>query len=552
MVLSEIMFDALGSDSHDEFIEIVNLSDFDSVNLEGWQISDGFSVDNIVELNDGLILKPGQFAIILDLSYFGNSDTYDDLIPEEALIITIDNSTFGSRGLSNSSPETVSLIDSNAEVVSEYTYSLGNAAGFSDEKIDLVGPNTPDNWANSKGLFGTPGRTNSISPFDFDLAILPEEISFSPPKIREGENVLIRSIIRNVGLNPATGFEAIYFEDLDGDTLAELGEELAPPFQFDESLSVGDSFAISLSWDDVLPGAHTIMVRIEFPADGDTTNNLAQKQLLVGYSESSVIINEIMYAPLSSQSEWIEVFNRSSKTIDLKNWAISDSDSNDLAFIGDDFFLSPNDFFVLAEDSSILDLFHLPPGSLIVSKDWPTLNNDFDSVMLYDLTGTVIDRVNYLKSWGGDRGISLERINPDLASHDSLNWSSSAAFEGGTPASQNSIFTQVLPSHATLTIEPNPFSPDGDGKDDFAVISYELPVTTAVVNIKIYDVRGRLIRFLSNNRPSGAHNSVIWDGKDDENQKARIGIYIIFLQALNAEAGLLRTAKKTVVLAGKL
>ncbi|MFQ6115728.1 MAG: lamin tail domain-containing protein, partial [bacterium] len=515
-------------------------------------VSDGSGVDNIVELDDGLILKPGQFAVILAPSYFSDSDTYDDLIPAEALVVTIDNSTFGSRGLSNSSPETITLVNSTGIVVTEYTYSLNNGAGFSDEKIDLAGPDTADNWANSEVLFGTPGGPNSVSPLDFDLEILPEDISFSPLKIQEGESVLITSTIRNVGLRPVAGFEVVYFEDLDGDTLAEFGEELAPPFQFAGSLLAGDSIRFSLNWDNVSPGSHAILVKIDFPADEDTINNLAQNELLVGYSERSIVINEIMYAPLTNQSEWIEVFNRTSQTINLKNWAISDSDSNDLAFVVDHIFLSPNDYFVIAEDSSLLGIFSVPPGACILLKNWPALNNDFDSVFLYDLAGTVVDRVDYFKSWGGGSGLSLERINPDLASNDSLNWSSSVAFEGGTPGSQNSIFTQVLPSEAALSIKPNPFSPDGDGKDDFAVISYELPVLTATVNIKIYDVRGRLIRFLSNNQPSGARNSVIWDGKDDDNQKARMGIYIVFLQALNAEAGLLKTAKKTVVLAGKL
>ena len=41
VVLSEIMFDALGSDTHDEFVEIINLSESVSIDLSGWQISDG-------------------------------------------------------------------------------------------------------------------------------------------------------------------------------------------------------------------------------------------------------------------------------------------------------------------------------------------------------------------------------------------------------------------------------------------------------------------------------------------------------------------------------
>ena len=56
VVLSEIMFDALGNESHDEFLEIVNLSDVDPVDLTGWQLSDGSGVDEIVAHEAGLIL----------------------------------------------------------------------------------------------------------------------------------------------------------------------------------------------------------------------------------------------------------------------------------------------------------------------------------------------------------------------------------------------------------------------------------------------------------------------------------------------------------------
>lgn len=552
VVLTEIMFDALGSDAHDEFIEVINLSHSDSVALAGWQISDGSGMDNIVEFNRGLILAPGQFGIILDASYFDNSNTYDNIIPPEALILTINDASFGSGGLSNSKSETVSLINSIGQVVSAYTYTLGNSPGFSDEKIVLTNPDSLANWADSRVLFGTPGTSNSVSPLGFDLSITSENINFTPKKIREGETVVISSTILNLGIQSVSEFEVSFFEDLDNDSLAEKGEELAPPFQFKDTLSPGDSITYSLSLESVFPGRHLIIVKIEYLLDEDISNNLAQKELLVGFSEASVIINEIMYSPLSNQTEWVELWNRSSRTVNLNRWAISDSDTNSKAFIINDFLLESNGYFVVAEDSSLLELFSPPPGSFTVLKNWPTLNNNFDSVMLYDLAGNTIDRVNYSNSWGGNVGISLERINQNLASNDSSNWSSSVNFVGGTPAAQNSIFTQVLPSDATLSIEPNPFSPDGDGKDDFAIISYELPVTTATVNIKIYDIRGRLIRFLANNQSSGSINSVIWDGKDNNDQRARMGIYIVFLQALNAQAGVLKTVKKTVVLAGKL
>jgi len=550
VILSEIMFDALGSDSHDEFVEIVNLSESVSVELTGWQISDGEGTDTIIEFHKGTILQPGQFALILDPSYFDNSDTYDDLIPEECLVLMIDNTTFGSRGFSNSTAETISLINSDGGIVSQYTYSLGNDQGFSDEKIDLEGSNSLDNWANSKSSFGTPGAPNSVSLLNFDLAVLPDDINFSPKPVQAGQTVIITSTVRNVGKNAVGQFKLTFFEDFNGDSLASIGEELPPAFEFSETLLPKDSTSFSLQYSNVIPGEHLIFAKIKFDSDEDPINNIAAKQLFVGFPERTAVVNEIMYSPLSNQPEWIELLNLSSLTISLGKWSVSDSDTSMRVNFGDNFNLAPNGFFVLAKDSSILDFFNPPIGS--VSKKLPLFNNDFDSVVLYDPSDITVDRVNYNNDWGGDTGVSLERINPNLASNDSCNWSSSVTISGGTPGEQNSIFTQTLPADADLSISPNPFSPDNDGKEDFTIISYEVPVTTASVNIKIYDLRGRLVRFLANNQPSGSTNSIVWDGHDDNGRLSRIGIYVVFLQVLNAEAGLLRTQKKTVVLAANL
>lgn len=552
VVLSEIMFDAVGSDAHDEFVEIVNLSETVTVDLTGWQISDGVGFDQIVPLEADLTLEPGQFAVILDASYMENSDTYDNLIPESSLIVTIDNQTFGSGGFLNSVGETVSLIDAEGVVVSEYVYSVGNESGFSDEKIDLRGSNEPENWSDSKTLFGTPGGFNSVSPLSLDLAILPEDLVFTPTTLKAGGSVTIEIKVRNLGVEPATNFSTVLFEDLNGDFVPGTGEELAAPFEFVGTLASRDSTTFSLLLENLSSGRHPVSARIEFDLDEDLTNNLATGVVLVGFEQSAVVINEIMYSPFSDEAEWVEILNRSSKTIDLSDWMFSDSDSSEKVLIGADILLPPDNFLVLAQDSSFLNTFSPPVDSFTVIRSWPNLNNDLDSVVLYDLTRFTIDRVDYSSSWGGDRGISLERISPDLASNESSNWSSSAAFEGGSPGRQNSIFTRTLPSAITLTVAPNPFSPDGDGNDDFAVISYEIPVNTATVNLKIYDLRGRLIRFLVNNSASGSRNAFIWDGKDNEDQMARMGLYIVFLQALNAQAGVLRTAKKTLVLAGKL
>ena len=113
------------------------------------------------------------------------------------------------------------------------------------------------------------------------------------------------------------------------------------------------------------------------------------------------MINEIMYSPLSNQLEWIEILNLSSVTINLDKWSVSDSDTSKRVNFGRNSYLASNEFFVLAEDSSIFDFFNPPIGSVSVSKKLPSFNNDFDSVVLYDPSAIIMDRVNYNNDWGG-------------------------------------------------------------------------------------------------------------------------------------------------------
>ena len=552
VVLSEIMFDAVGNDFHDEFVEIVNLGISASIDLTNWQITDGSGVDMLAPHDDGLLLLPGQFAVILDASYFANSTTYDEIIPADALIITIDNLTFGSSGLSNSTPETVSLLDASGTVVSEYTYSLGNNPGFSDEKMVLAGPNGLDNWPDSRVLFGTPGRRNSVSPLRFDVAVVPDDVRFSPPGVQDGDDVTISAVVRNVGTNPATDFTVQFYEDLNRNERGDLGEELGSPFGLNGELAPADSISFSIEFASISAGVHQIIVRAMFAADEDSSNNQALRQLLVGFSTQTMRINEIMYSPIAGSDEWVEILNHDTKTIDFNLWSISDSDTTTRILIDSSVVVAPGMALVLSEGSAVANIFDIPKEGLLVFNSFPTLNNTSDSFILYDPQGRVMDRVNYTSMWGGDSGVSLERINPEAASNDRSNWSSSVALRGATPGSRNSLFAQSLPEQASLTVEPNPFSPLADGANRNALIHYVLPVTTATVNIKIYDIRGRLIRFLVNNRPSGARNTVAWDGRTDDGNLARMGIYVVFLQALNARSGVLETRKKTVVLAKRL
>jgi hypothetical protein len=71
---------------------------------------------------------------------------------------------------------------------------------------------------------------------------------------------------------------------------------------------------------------------------------------------------------------------------------------------------------------------------------------------------------------------------------------------------------------------PNPFNPQ-------TTISFDIPAAGADVNIAIYDVAGRLVRELVNERRNAGRWSVQWNGEDDRGQRVASGVYFYRMRA---------------------
>jgi len=74
-------------------------------------------------------------------------------------------------------------------------------------------------------------------------------------------------------------------------------------------------------------------------------------------------------------------------------------------------------------------------------------------------------------------------------------------------------------------------------------------MTRATVHIKIYDAMGRLVRYLCNTEASGPQGRYIWNGSSDSGQRCRMGVYIVYMQAIDEMTGRVEQAKAVCVLA---
>ena len=74
----------------------------------------------------------------------------------------------------------------------------------------------------------------------------------------------------------------------------------------------------------------------------------------------------------------------------------------------------------------------------------------------------------------------------------------------------------------------------------------------STINIRIYDIKGRLIRTLANGELAGTQGEIIWNGLDENKQRARIGVYIVYLEGNDRSSGKVVSAKAVAVVAAKL
>jgi hypothetical protein len=394
----------------------------------------------------------------------------------------------------------------------------------------------------------------------YDLSI--GDGTIEPPIPSRTDELSVTFTVHNIGVLASPNADVRFFLDANGDHTADSGEQfLLTPFT---SLAPGDSTTVSATHPPLRQGSHRFIAVVELPSDENPSNDTTEVDIHVGVPPGSVVINEIMYEPLSGKSEWIEIYNPGEVEVDLCGWAFSGapsaSGSVSRMTITDTLTLvRGGEFAVISSDSTILQ-FSIPsfvPVLILNKLAGLGFGNEGDDLVLEDRARVTIDSVRYSPSWhqpalSVTRGRSLERINPEFDSNDPHNWSTSASKSGGSPGMRNTIYTSRISVAGSLTFSPNPFSPDGDGYEDFCLLSYSLPRTTALIRITIFDLRGRVIRTLANSDLSGDHGEILWDGRDDERRRVRVGPHIVLLEAVDGQGGSVATLKGVVVVATRL
>ncbi|MDQ7065890.1 MAG: lamin tail domain-containing protein, partial [candidate division KSB1 bacterium] len=532
LVINEIMFNP--EPGAPEWIQLYNPGPL-AVSPAGWRIRDASGRTAVVAVAAGETVPPGGYAVVaadpsVRLAY---------AIPEGSPVW----SAAPFPALNNRS-ETVALLDFAGFEIDSVAYALVSSLprNVSLERVREDRPATdPQNWQASVDSAGaTPGRFNSVSPLEFDAAVDGRGLTLSPNPATRQDWLQIHVLVRNIGRQPVQLTQASLW-------LAAADEPYSPQTVADarelaQTLGVGEKRLVTFEWQPPQSGRFTMQIEIEAANDERAHNNRFEFELPVGYVRGDAVINEIMARPEDGQPEWIEVINLLDAPLDLSGWRVADARSTSGPVL-ENTWLAPGELLVLAQEP----VAGLPETAYRVLDDWPSLNNDRDRLMLLDFNGGIIDSLDYVAP--ASPGMSLERIQPGLSGNDASNWSSSVDPAGSTPGRRNSVFVDWLPEASALSVSPNPFSPDSDGHEDFALIRYDLPMVTGRVHLFVFDIRGRRVRQLLNNAPTGSQRTVIWDGRDDAGRVLPLGLYFVHLQAIDAGNGVLVNQTATVALA---
>lgn len=283
-----------------------------------------------------------------------------------------------------------------------------------------------------------------------------------------------------------------------------------------------------------------------------------------------IIINEILFDNSAETAEYIEVYNRSNKVIDMSTvffgvrTATPFKASN---YFPNKSFMLPQTYMAITTDADLVRSYYDAPeeANILEVEKWSALNNS-SANLLIGLVGVAndtlfLDEVTYDAKWHhslirNTKNVSLERINVDLPSNDARSWHSAATTVNyGTPGYKNSQHTDIISddfaNEKWLSIEPEVFSPDNDGIDDISFIKYKTDDTGYVGNVFIFNAVGSLVKVIAQNALLSSEGYFSWDGLTDSNKNVNPGVYVVYFEMLNNEKGVKKVEKLPIVVSAR-
>jgi hypothetical protein len=519
-----------------EYIELYNRSNR-IISLKNWTLSDA----GTTAIFPKRILMPDSFLVITSSANLPKFSMIEN-------VIGIDR--FPSLG----NDEDALILKNNEGYIIHYLHYTSAAyrdnikknGGWSLELIDKNNPcgGSSNLLASINKQGGTPGKVNSVKGAKKDLTS-PKLLNAYP---LNNNSVELRF---NEALDSISQKSLLHFY-ANGNLNNPVSIRFYPPAFNKVTITFSDSFRSETIYrallNDIKDCAGNIISDDDYADFG-----------LPGTIDSNdLVINEILFDPRGSGNDFVELFNRSDKILDLKPVYIANTnDDNTIK----DFYpidtlgilIFPQSYLAVTDNpSNILLEYNVKTLKHLLQSKIPVFPNDAGTCALINLEGMRYDEFVYNDDMhfallDTKDGVSLERIDFNRPTNDKSNWTSASSTSGyATPTYQNSQYATIQ-SNSTLKADPEVFSPDGDGYNDIVNFSYMMYEPGYAANFYIYNSLGKMVKHLLRNEILGTSGVFSWDGITSDGTKAPIGIYICYFEFFNLKGEVIKKKITTVV-----
>jgi len=521
LVLSEIMANPNnGQLPQAEYIELYNHSNA-AVHLDGYALW----VNNTSVALSALYLAPRQFML---LTAAGNAPLFEPFGNVMPLAKWPALNNTGAR---------IALVDPQGQLTDAVSYSNrwhGSAAkrngGWSLERIS---PNifcdSEINWRSSEALMGgTPGQRNSAWNENHRPELTPEVTELTENAVALAFNLPLDDLPADIPL----GNWEILPDDVRVSAIARDGNGLKlttnAHFQTDKpyTLHIKDLVWCGQSYQASVP------LFMSSP---------------VGYND--LVINEVLFNPKKDGVDFVELYNRSDKTLNLQGWLLGNRLITNALHL-----FPPGEYRVLTTDPDRVRE-HYPNAAadtFIRMPALPPYANERGQVVL-KAGAVTVDSLFYLSGMhqpflADVKGVSLERQNADADTHEPGNFSSASTLAGGaTPGYENSIQEEENIAKNEVFLTSRTFSPNRDGFEDLLIVRYAFREANPMLSLTIFDDKGRTVNRLVRQKSAGRQGELNWDGTDEKGQPCPGGIYVLQAE-IHTENGYSRSFRESFVL----
>lgn len=265
-----------------------------------------------------------------------------------------------------------------------------------------------------------------------------------------------------------------------------------------------------------------------------------------------IVFNELLPNPYADGSEYIELYNRSGRHHSLSGLSVAVRKADgtlSTAYKLTDItpLLPPGGYALLTkEEEGVSPYYSIHNPENIYEVKLPVLNNNGSALVLFRTADeVVIDEVTYSSKWHHsavreEKGVALERIDPDGETQDAANWTSAAENAGyGTPGYRNSQYLKREQGGGTTGIE----KPEYSHQTGLYSILYSLDQPGYRCRAFIYNLSGHRVAEVANNELIGTSGELLWDGSGHGKTKLPPGPYIFYLELYHGK-GITKTYKE--------